>query len=682
MKKVKYPYYLNMERLVELAKSINLEENYGLMDILEFHNMLKFFTSKNYPEVLSEQQVKDTKSKICQIVPLFFNNETKEDIIDDFKYMFDPKNIETLEKIDEKIKAGTLEHDSEKDYILRYRKDYLECFEKYNLAEIIDEVNLEEVILDMELPIWLLLKTNYFIQNYPQIMKKLFLKNTSNFELLLNNYTGDYTGNRTKYYIPENITKEEMYQFCLEYIENDLSNGNYLKIIEQGIQGIKELTIDGKLKLKAKKKNEEIEKKLFFNEDGTFISNGFSQKIVVYTDRKKYEHETLAFKGLIDIDWIKENKEPETLLNYLMYLEGFFTSNWISNLCSFPNYEASALERFLGVKSLKHYETSLYFSNKINLSLLSFKVFETFLKRELDTRIEDLINYFFTKYGEENFQINWLALDFTKPDEKMSIQTKNLFTLEEHIRKQWNLLVEEKEIEKDLFELENTPRVNSLKSFLNKKYIYLNQNNKDIQGILYLLFSDQSGIRYINENLSEEHFVKLILKNRVNKKDLLNFQHQDIDLLIRKDIISIDEDGFLYITIKQLTRISIFSSLYKFGVIHYYHVLDNTMILDIQQREIDEMIVEGILTFENKLFSKPETNFLNYILNNSEYDNALALRNKYLHGSVVDDNYADYLYSLIILVIYVIKINDELTLNEEIQENNENTVNEEQNKKS
>ena len=95
--------------------------------------------------------------------------------------------------------------------------------------------------------------------------------------MLLNNYTGDYTGNRTKYYIPENITKEEMYQFCLEYIENDLSNGNYLKIIEQGIQGIKELTIDGKLKLKAKRKMKRL-KKLFFNEDGTFISNGFSQK--------------------------------------------------------------------------------------------------------------------------------------------------------------------------------------------------------------------------------------------------------------------------------------------------------------------------------------------------------------------------------------------------------------------
>ncbi|MDQ0362117.1 hypothetical protein [Breznakia pachnodae] len=675
MKKVKYPYFFNMERLIELAKNIDLEGNYNLIDILEFHNVLKFFININYPEAFPEQQVKDVKAKLCQVLPTYFENETEADIINDFKYMFNSSDSETLEEIDKKIKEGTLEHDSEKNCIPQYREDYLECFEKYNLAERIVEEHLEETIQDTELPIWLFLKTNYFIQNYPQMIKNLFLKDTRNVELVLNNYTSDFTGSKTKYYIPENITKKEMYQFFGEYIDNDFSNSNYLALIEQGIQGIKELNIDGKLKLKAKKKKEEIEKKLFYNEDGTFTDNGFSQKIAVYTDREKYESETLAFKCFIDLNWIKENKDPESLLNYLMYLEGFFTSNWISNLCSFPNHEASTIERSFGVKSQKHYETSFYFLNKNNLSLLSFKVFETFLRKELNTRVEDLINYFFTKYGEENFQISWLGLDFAKPDEKMSIQTKNLFTVEEHIRKQWNLLVEEKEIETELFELENTPRISSMKSFLNKKYIYVNQKNKDIQEILHLLFSDQSSIKYINENLSEENFVKLILKNRVNRHDFLNYQHQFIDLLIEKNIISIDEEEFLCVTIKQLTRITIFSNLYKFGVIHNYHVLDNTMILELQQCEVDEMIVEGILTYENKLFSKPETDFLNYILNNSEYDNALALRNKYLHSSIVNDNYEDYLYILIILVIYAVKINDELTLNEEIKDTN--TENEE-----
>ncbi|MCU9767274.1 hypothetical protein N4803_00700, partial [Enterococcus faecalis] len=59
-----------------------------------------------------------------------------------------------------------------------------------------------------------------------------------------------------------------------------------------------------------------------------------------------------------------------------------------------------------------------------------------------------------------------------------------------------------------------------------------------------------------------------------------------------------------------------------------------------------------------------EVDYLNYILNNSEFDNALGLRNKYSHGSIVEENETDYFYTLIILVIYVIKINEELVLNE------------------
>lgn len=668
MKKVKYPYFLNTERLIELAKSVDLKTSYNLLDILEFHNVQKFLTNNSYPQEFSDKQVKVAKAQMYQTISLFFKNRTKEEILSDFIFLFDPNNIESLEEIDEKIKDGTLDHDSETQDILHYRDDFIECFEKYDLADRIDEETLEQSLQNLELQISLFLKTDYFIQRYPQVMKKNFILNPSNFELVLNNYTKNNTGNKTKYYIPKNISKDEMYKFCLKYIENESTNGNYLGLIEQGIQGIKELNIDAKLKLKAKRKNEEIEKKLFFNEDGTFIKNGHRQKIVVYTKKIDYENESSDTKAFIDIDWLKDNSEPESLLNYLMYMDDFFTNNWILNLCSFPNFEASVLEIFLGVRSQKHYEISYSFSNKNALVLLSFQVIETFLKKELDTRIEDLIIYFFTKYSKENFKVSWLNLDFAQQDEKMSIQTKNLFTIEEHIRKQWKLLVEEKEIDKDLFELENTPRISDLKSLLDKKYIYVNHKNEDIPQILSLLFSDQSGLGYINESLKEENFVQLILKNRVNKNDLLNFQFQNIQFLVDKDIISVDEDSFLFMTAKQLTRITIFSRLYNFGVIHYYHTLDNPMILELQQYEIDEMMKEGLLTFENTLFSKPETEFFNYILNNSEFDNALALRNKYLHGSVVEGDYRDYLYILIVLIVYVIKINDELIIDENVRD--------------
>lgn len=126
-----------------------------------------------------------------------------------------------------------------------------------------------------------------------------------------------------------------------------------------------------------------------------------------------------------------------------------------------------------------------------------------------------------------------------------------------------------------------------------------------------------------------------------------------------------DEEENIFITQKQFLRISIISNIYYYGVIHYYHLnqkLSMKNSLEHQQQEINEMIEEGLLIYENTLFSKPEANYLNYILNDSEFDNALGLRNKYLHGSIVEENENNYLYILIILVVYVIKINEELTI--------------------
>ncbi|WYJ87285.1 hypothetical protein A5866_002380 [Enterococcus sp. 12C11_DIV0727] len=338
-------------------------------------------------------------------------------------------------------------------------------------------------------------------------------------------------------------------------------------------------------------------------------------------------------------------------------------------MCSFPNLESSTLMRTLsGVHTKKNYETSFYFSNKNSLMLLSFKVYQDKLKELLNLRIEELIVYFFSNYSKEYFFIDWLSLDFASKSEKVHIQTKNLFTLEEQIRKQWKLYIDENEIDKELFELEATPRLNSLKSLLDRKYIYVNDKNVNIKRIMYLLFSDQSHITYINEELKGNDFVQLIVNNKIKKTDFRSYQQLNIDFLIDNDVISVDKEETIFTTEKQLFRILIISNIYKYGVIHYYHWNQKLSIkkgIEYQQQEIDEMIEEGLLIYENTLFAKPEVDYLNYILNNSEFDNSLGLRNKYSHGSIVEENETDYFYTLIILVVYVIKINEELVLNEE-----------------
>lgn len=639
-----------LDRLTELLNSLNSRQEETLIDILELYNVLLFLENKLYPSNYSTVEIENSKKKIHKILGKYFGEKNSNEILTDLKYLFSTSQTDDSNKTNYHAR-------------IQYREVYLKCFEKYKLHNKFNEIDFEKFIHENNLTVYHLLNTNYFSCIYPNLVKYLFLKEPKNFELLLNNYTSQ----ESNYFIPKEVTSDEMYKLAEEYIESNDVNSNYLNLLEQNIKGVRELNIDAKLKLKATKKNKKLFDDLFLNKDGEFFSNGIKTTLGVFTNNQEYRDSAIDFKSFIDIDWIKENSQPEELLTYIMYMDYLFNDNWIINLCSFPNLESSTLVRTLsGMKTLRHYETSFYFESKNKLILMSFNVLQEFLKRKKNTRIEELLLYFFTKYSNTNFDIEWLKLEFASQYEKTNIQIKTLFTIEEQIRKQWKLLVNEGNIDHDLFVLEQTPSISSLPSFLEKKYIYLNKDNKVIDKICYLLFSDQSHIIYINEQINDNDFFNLILKNNIKLNDFNEFQKQNVNFLKTNDVISFDKNNKIYLNDTQKIRSLILFNLFRYGVIHYYHGLNgkialNKSVLELQ-KEIDSMINEELLVSKNTLFSKPETNFLNYILNDSEFDNSIGLRNKYQHGSVIEAEYEDYLYILVILLMYVIKINEELCL--------------------
>ena len=81
---------------------------------------------------------------------------------------------------------------------------------------------------------------------------------------------------------------------------------------------------------------------------------------------------------------------------------------------------------------------------------------------------------------------------------------------------------------------------------------------------------------------------------------------------------------------------------------------------------MDEFIATGDMRYENTLFSKPEQDYLNYALNKSEFSNGLDLRNKYSHDTCSleeSQQRQDYMELLKIMVLIVIKINEEFCWN-------------------
>ncbi|WP_339099677.1 hypothetical protein [Candidatus Enterococcus lemimoniae] len=300
----------HFDRLKELIESCEKLELNNFLDILEAYNVLKFISNNIYPIDLSDKQIKEAKGRFNSKINQFFNGISKEDISEIFSYFFFSDESE----LDENI-AKKLDNDSIDEYSnTLFREDFLECYEQYKLDYKISEDDLRKYIEEYEIPIWYFIGTQYFIIKYPDLMKDIFLEKANNFELLLDNYTGG----KNKRFIPTNITKDEMYKFCEQYIEYTFANLNYIRLLNQGIQGLKELTIDAKLKLKSRKRCEQIEQEIFSDKN-----RGIGQRIAVYTEKEHYNVAKDEFKNLIDVDYLKKENSKENLLEYMMYFNFF-----------------------------------------------------------------------------------------------------------------------------------------------------------------------------------------------------------------------------------------------------------------------------------------------------------------------------------------------------------------------
>jgi len=83
-------------------------------------------------------------------------------------------------------------------------------------------------------------------------------------------------------------------------------------------------------------------------------------------------------------------------------------------------------------------------------------------------------------------------------------------------------------------------------------------------------------------------------------------------------------------------------------------------------RVIEQMeSIDSCISYST-LFSQDEIDFLNYCLNNKKFNNSLAIRNKYLHGSTIyfepEQHKANYLLLIKIFIIIYARINEELTV--------------------
>lgn len=121
------------------------------------------------------------------------------------------------------------------------------------------------------------------------------------------------------------------------------------------------------------------------------------------------------------------------------------------------------------------------------------------------------------------------------------------------------------------------------------------------------------------------------------------FQRENILLLADYGTISI-ENGII---IPNPNRMHILKELYENDVICLHHVLCEDV-----RAEIEAMILAGKWRTESTLFSAPEAQYLNYMLNKKEFSNGLDLRNRYIHSSYPLDDRQELDYIELLKITY------------------------------
>lgn len=514
-------YFGRMEEVFDSFLREGLR-NKTFSDIIELENSMKIFELGNYHISWNDDYIQHIKS----LLPIFQ------------KYCKEFCGRATEYDISQYIITLKEEYD--------YRDNFFEIFVNYKYASRLEEDKFEILFWESGLPLHYLLRSDYFYKSYPRFMNDAFLSKTSHIEIVLNNYTEE----EKKYFIPDEISREEWNSLLDDYINDESSNLNYLSLLLNPIKGLGKqyFQVSDIQKLKIKKRLEVfysnfgedntslhvvfevfLDKKVYKQkkrdyeeksdlEPAEIIDKSFISSLIASAENRNPDRLTLNMTSLVDREWIIENRNFESLVNYLLTDPDIFSENNRLLLPTFPNKELLGGTRIAGVRTRDSYIDSQFFHIKNKQIIYKIMAYQKVLG-ELDLSIEKIIEWFF--FGRET-PVNWLQFSFSPKEDAVENKISTIFKNEEKIRKQYQLLLEHRLIDKDLYNITNaSPNIAHLRSFINKKYAYLTDNDT-INIILQLMFSDQSSLTYINEKLNGKTFMALIENNEVKLDDFFS----------------------------------------------------------------------------------------------------------------------------------------------------------------
>lgn len=539
-----------------------------------------------------------------------------------------------------------------KEVDCEYASDFWEMVSDYKVYRRISSEVMNSLLDEKNGATWHVLHQRSIVCYFGQVLTDHLIKNKSSAKWLISHYLEEHEDKKKTMYFPKEFTQKLRTQVLLAYIEQENPDSNYLTLLANA-QSTAEFPLDDRLRLKARKKNDLMRDKHFSNQVGMSFGVEISFKSIPDGSVEASMRDNICYSAYSH-EWIEENRDYATLLNNFIYLFGYVDRAGRCCFTSLKN-EMGTLERLVGLHGRKDYIHGIAFKVKDMQSVLQMEAYRHELQR-YGIKIEELIKWFFEIYLKEEFGAE--GFSYSPPSDGTTYAEKCKLTAIsiDGVLKQYRLYSEDGYVDRELLEMSSGHVVFSdLNSLGHNKYAYIASDAFMKEAAL--LYSDQSVMTYTEKTGDRyDTLPEMLLKENMTIDDFEGYQQDVVKWLIERGAVLVEENGFLRV---EKFRALVLRDLFKNEVL-CPHCFDAEL-----QTKIDGYVAAGDLRYENTLFSKPEQDYLNYMLNKSEFSNGLDLRNKYSHDTCSLDEKVqinDYLELLKILVLVVIKINEELCL--------------------
>lgn len=525
--------------------------------------------------------------------------------------------------------------------------DFWQFFVSFRLEKKLKEKDFSDFLSTQKPNIRPILFQKKLCNKFRWPIREYFLSDLRNVSYLIEEKEIKYSPSPA---IPKDITLEDKLSLISAYIGSETPSFGYLEIFA------KTKEIPTRVRLAAQRRANEVRTQVF--KSSTTYKFGVQVSFKEQTEPVEVELENGIAKYSYDLDWIRTNPDKATLLNNFIYLFEYVDDQNRMNLC-FQTYEQGVIERTMSKQRTDWHPDSIAFTHKNHAAFLQLHSYSSILN-SLGTSIEELINWFFREYMKTEFKINNFQADLPEGDRPFVEKCKLLAPEIERILRQFQLFVEDGQIDHDLLALETKPFVPSATgSFLERKYCYL--NSKDGERATYYFYSDQCMLSYCSRSQkSYETFANRLSQQNPRKDDFEEYQKPELDWLEQKGYVRFDKEGI--VEPANVPRIVFLGEIFRNGCL-WYGAYKGAW-----KDALDTMITDGTLRVESSLFSEPEAKYIDYHLNKRSFINSLDLRNKYAHGSHMgsgereQEHEFNYFQMLKIVVCIVLKINDELCL--------------------